>query len=129
MGAAAADRCAACPRLAAPDGGAAPVVVHSRLLPVGHALLEKLAAPRKPITAHLLCLPTDGTQALPGCADMPALCDAALARQPLLQAAALAPSHLPRCRCWGCRVVAGKYELSFYDDSLVFRASVPAIPR
>lgn len=104
-----------------------PLWVHSRLLPVGHALLEKLVAPRKPITAHLLCLPTDGTQALPGCADMPALCDAALARQPLLQAAALAAKPFAPLPVLG---VPGWWpentNFSFYDDSLVFRGQRPS---
>ena len=104
-----------------------PLWAHSRLLPVGHALLEKLVVPRKPITAHLLCLPTDGTEALPSCADMPALCDAALARQPLLQAAALAAKPFAPLPVLG---VPGWWpentNFSFYDDSLVFRGQRPS---
>ena len=104
-----------------------PLWAHSRLLPVGHALMEKLVAPRKPITAHLLCLPTDGEGVLPVCTDMPAVHDAALAGHPLLQASALAGKPFTPLPVLG---VPGWWpenaNFSFYDDSLVFRGQRPS---
>jgi hypothetical protein len=94
-----------------------PLWVHSRLLPVGHALLEKLVAPRKAITAHLLCLPTDGTQALPA-APTCLLC--AMLRwpaSPCCRPPPWRPSHLPAAGAGGAGLVAGKQNFSFYDDS------------
>lgn len=104
-----------------------PLWAHSRLLPVGHALLEKLVAPRKPMTAHLLCVPMDGAQAAPACAAMPAASDAALAAHALLQASTLAGKPFVPLPVLG---VPGWWpenaNFSFYDDSLVFRGQRPS---
>lgn len=103
-----------------------PLWAHSRLLPVGHALLEKLVAPRKPITAHVLCIPTSGAslEAEPA---MPAAHDAALAAHALLQAPALAGKPFAPLPVLG---VPGWWpenaNFSFYDDSLVFRGQRPS---
>ena len=104
-----------------------PLWAHSRLLPVGHALMEKLVAPRKPITAHLLCIPTDGADALPPCGAMPFHSDAPLAAHALLQAGALAAKPFAPLPVLG---VPGWWpenaNFSFYDDSLVFRGQRPS---
>jgi hypothetical protein len=94
-----------------------PLWVHSRLLPVGHALLEKLVAAAQ---AHHRppAVPADRRYAgAAGCADMPALCDAALARQPLLQAAALAAKPFAPLPVLGVPGGGRKTNFSFYDDS------------
>ena len=104
-----------------------PLWAHSRLLPVGHALLEKLVVPRKPMTAHLLCVPMDGAHAAPACAAMPAASDAALAAHALLQANTLAGKPFVPLPVLG---VPGWWpenaNFSFYDDSLVFRGQRPS---
>lgn len=103
-----------------------PLWAHSRLLPVGHALLEKLVAPRKPITAHVLCIPTSGAslEAEPA---IPAAHDGALAAHALLQAPALAGKPFAPLPVLG---VPGWWpenaNFSFYDDSLVFRGQRPS---
>ena len=93
----------------------------ARLLPLGHALLEKLVQPRKPITAHVLCVHTDGAGATPGPAT--ADIDAWLAGSIWLEADTLA------CKPFAPLPVLGvpgwwreNENFSFYDDSLVFRA-------
>lgn len=99
----------------------------ARLLPLGHALLEKLVRPRKPITAHVLCVPWPaGTQAGPAPAlDAPLdQIDAWLAHSPWLQAQQLAHkpfSPLPVLGVPGW--CSENQNFCFYDDSLVFRAA------
>ncbi|WP_280188567.1 DUF3025 domain-containing protein [Delftia sp. PS-11] len=95
----------------------------ARLLPIGHALLEKLVQPRKPITAHVLCVPTDGADARlradAGWEDI----DAWLADSPWLQAEALARKPFAPLPVLGVPGWCHENEnFSFYDDSLVFRA-------
>ena len=104
----------------------------ARLLPLGHALLEKLVQPRKPITAHLLCVPPQALQ-LPaqmkgqilGLASVSHLSqlDDWLASSALLQAESLAQKPFSPLPVLG---VPGWWQenenFCFYDDSLVFRA-------
>ena len=86
----------------------------ARLWVFGHALLEKLATPRKALTAHVLRLP-------PRAAGEPAgPCDRALARS-------LAPEHLVQKPFVPLPVLgvpgwwAGNAAANFYDDPKVFR--------
>lgn len=92
----------------------------ARLVPFGHALLEKLVAPRKPITAHIYRAPA----AIESGADE----DEWLARQ--LDPAHLATKPFAPLPMLG---VPGWWpeneNFSFYDDSLVFRSARPAQPR
>ena len=92
--------------------GLRPLWSQARLLVFGHALLEKLAAPRKNLTAHVWA------QACPGGAS--AEVDAWLAGQ--LTAGRLAakpflPLPVMGIPGWSC----ASEEFSFYDDPLVFR--------
>lgn len=90
----------------------------ARLLPLGHALLEKLVRPRKSITAHVLCL----APAIAG-SDV----DAALARQCSAQWLAQKPfSPLPVLGVPGWW--EGNKEVCFYDDPFVFRSARPDKP-
>ena len=104
-----------------------PLWRHARLLPVGHALLEKLTVPRKPITAHLLCVATDedGGPAQPGLGEV----DTWLAQSHWLQAGTLAQkpfSPLPVLGVPGWW--APNQDFCFYDDPFVFRAPRTAQP-
>jgi hypothetical protein len=92
----------------------------ARLLVFGHALLEKLISPRKPMTAHVLCAP--------GASPSIAIDDAWIA-------AALDPAHLavkPFAPLpvlgvpgwWAPNEAAG-----FYDDTEVFRPPRPVQQR
>jgi hypothetical protein len=91
----------------------------ARVLPVGHALLEKLVAPRKPITAHVVCVAHDAEEAPQEGADVDAWLSASrhvgacnLAAKPYLPLPVLGiPGWWPE-----------NENFSFYDDSLVFRA-------
>lgn len=95
--------------------GLRPLWQQARLLPLGHALLEKLVQPRKSITAHVLCLPCDLS---------PGDVDAALAAQCSAQWLAQKPfSPLPVLGVPGwCE---GNEQLCFYDDPCVFRSARP----
>ncbi|MGK6309126.1 DUF3025 domain-containing protein [Variovorax sp. DT-64] len=90
----------------------------ARLLVFGHALLEKLAAPRKALTAHVLWAP-DAARAI-------AIDDAAIA-------AALEPSHLAGKPFAPLPVLGvpgwcpANEAPGFYDDAAVFRP--PPSPR
>jgi hypothetical protein len=90
----------------------------ARLLVFGHALLEKLATPRKALTAHVLWAP-DAGRAI-------AIDDAAIA-------AALEPSHLVGKPFAPLPVLGvpgwwpANEEPGFYDDAAVFRP--PRSPR
>ncbi|WP_083944530.1 MULTISPECIES: DUF3025 domain-containing protein [unclassified Variovorax] len=90
----------------------------ARLLVFGHALLEKLAVPRKALTAHVLWAPDPG-RAIP-------IDDAAIA-------AALQPAHLAAKPFAPLPVlgVPGWWPANeapgFYDDAVVFRP--PRFPR
>ena len=84
----------------------------ARLLVVGHALLEKLAAPRKDLTAHVWCEPC-ALHDLSGA-------DAWLAERCTPQRLAAKPfTPLPLMGIPGWD--AGNLNFSFYDDSVVFR--------
>lgn len=92
----------------------------ARLLVAGHALLEKLAAPRKNLTAHVWAQPApDGPVAE---------VDGWLAGQLTAERLAAKPFlPLPVLGIPGWR--AGNEDVSFYDDPLVFRpARGPATP-
>lgn len=88
-------------------------------LPIGHALLEKLVAPRKPITAHVICVPHDAGHGPQEWAAVDAWLSASqhvgacnLAAKPYLPLPVLGiPGWWPE-----------NENFSFYDDSLVFRA-------
>ncbi|QXZ11447.1 DUF3025 domain-containing protein [Comamonas sp. Y33R10-2] len=92
----------------------------AQFLPIGHALLEKLVQPRKAITAHVICVPM---------VQAPAMCTVEAADAWLSE----------QLRSASCNLVNKPYlpipvlgipgwclqnqNFSFYDDSLVFRAS------
>ena len=89
-----------------------PLWSEARLLVVGHALLEKLAAPRKALTAHVWRSPV--------ALGSTAAADAALAGMltaPLLAAKPFTPLPLLGIPLWS----ADNRELCFYDDARVFR--------
>jgi len=92
--------------------GLRPLWSQARLLVVGHALLEKLAAPRKNLTAHVWAQPCPGGAV----ADVDEwlagqLTAGRLAAKPFLPLPVLGvPGWWP-----------GNEEFSFYDDPLVFR--------
>ena len=104
----------------------------ARLLPLGHALLEKLVQPRKPITAHLLCVPPQALQlpaqverqasGLPPISGLSQI-DVWLANSALLKVESLAQKPFSPLPVLG---VPGWWRenenFCFYDDSLVFRA-------
>lgn len=93
----------------------------ARLLPIGHALLEKLVQPRKPITAHVLCVHTDGAGATP--ASAAADIDTWLAASAWLEPDTLAAKPFAPLPVLGVPGWCHENEnFSFYDDSLVFRA-------
>lgn len=89
----------------------------ARLLVFGHALLEKLSSPRKPMTAHVLCAP--------GASPSIAIDDARIAH-------ALDPAHLVSKPFAPLPVLgvpgwwAPNEAPGFYDDTEVFRPPRPA---
>ena len=90
----------------------------ARLLPLGHALLEKLVQPRKSICAHVLCLAPE----IPA-----AVVDGALAVQCSADWLAQKPfSPLPVLGVPGWWM--GNEEVCFYDDPFVFRSARPDKP-
>ena len=89
-----------------------PLWDQARVLVFGHALLEKLAAPRKDLTAHVWCEPC-------ALADL-AAADAWLAERCTPQRLAAKPfTPLPVSGIPGWD--AANQNFSFYDDSVVFR--------
>ncbi|MDR0226081.1 MAG: DUF3025 domain-containing protein [Burkholderiaceae bacterium] len=101
----------------------------ARLLPMGHALLEKLVQPRKPITAHVLCVHTDGAppDGPPPPHDGPNM-DAWLAASDWLRPEVLCGKPFVPLPVLGVPGWCHENEnFSFYDDSLVFRA--PRFPQ
>ncbi|MFM1880031.1 MAG: hypothetical protein RLZZ344_265 [Pseudomonadota bacterium] len=94
-----------------------------KVYPFGHALLEKLAAPFKAITAHLCVL----EESVDACHREPAAIDAVLARclaEGIAGPTGLTTSvfyHLPVMGIpgWHC----GNADPVFYDDATVFRPS------
>lgn len=92
----------------------------ARLLVFGHALLEKLLSPRKDLTAHVW--------RADAAIESVATCDAWLAAQLTPGALAGKPfTPLPVLGIPGWW--AANENFSFYDDSLVFRARRPHLPR
>jgi len=92
-----------------------PLWREARLLLVGHALLDKLQQPRKPITAHLLpwpAAPGAPADAVPGDEAVAQRLEAALrVPRPFLPLPVLGvPGWWP-----------GNEEAAFYDDAAVFR--------
>jgi hypothetical protein len=97
-----------------------PLWSQARLLVFGHALLEKLLSPRKDLTAHVWR--ADAAM------DSVASCDAWLAPRLTRQALAAKPfTPLPVLGIPGWWPANENF--SFYDDSLVFRARQPHLPR
>lgn len=98
-----------------------PLWADSCLLPLGHALLEKLLQPRKPVTAHVLCRAWSG-QSQPVDLDRHWAADSLLSPESLR----LKPfSPLPVLGVPGWWPQNGDF--SFYDDPLVFRGPRPTI--
>lgn len=91
----------------------------ARFLPIGHALLEKLVQPRKAITAHVICVPTEQAPRLVS----PAEADGWLCEQLRTQSCNLADKpYLPIPILGIPDWCLQNQNFSFYDDSLVFRA-------
>ncbi|HYF20973.1 MAG TPA: DUF3025 domain-containing protein [Ramlibacter sp.] len=89
-----------------------PLWTQAQLLVIGHALLEKLAAPRKDLTAHVWREPAP--------AGSPAELDAWLAERCTAERLAAKPfTPLPVLGIPGWW--APNQNFSFYDDSMVFR--------
>ena len=98
--------------------GLRPLWQQARLLPLGHALLEKLVQPRKSITAHVLCLSV-GIAAHEVDAALAHHCSAEwLAQKPF--------SPLPVLGVPGWW--EGNEQVCFYDDPCVFRSARPHKP-
>ncbi len=95
-----------------------PLWQQARLVPFGHALLEKLVQPRKSITAHVLRLPT---VIAPGTDALDTAMMASLSPQRLLSCPAFMP--LPVLGIPGWWPENGAAE--FYDDVCVFRPRRP----
>jgi hypothetical protein len=94
--------------------GLRPLWGQARLLVFGHALLEKLLQPRKPLTAHVWNTPCR--------MDSPAQLDAWLAGQFTADRVAAKPFlPLPLLGIPGW--CAENQNFSFYDDSVVFRSA------
>jgi hypothetical protein len=93
-----------------------PLWAHAHVLVVGHALLEKLAAPRKDMTAHVWAGPAPVGD--------PVRLDAWLAGE--CTAARLATKPFTPLPVLGIPGWSAQNEnFSFYDDSLVFRPRKP----
>ena len=91
-----------------------PLWQQAQLVVVGHALLEKLVSPRKPVTAHVFCPP----RALQVMDNM----DCVIADH--LNAAHLATKPFTPLPVMGVPGWCAENEnFSFYDDSAVFRAA------
>ena len=89
-----------------------PLWRNARLVVFGHALLEKLQRPRKPVTAHIYRIPT--------CTQTLAQIDAWVARDLCREKLATKPfAHLPvlGVPLWW----AANEDPRFYDDPAVFR--------
>ena len=93
-----------------------PLWAQARVLVFGHALLEKLVVPRKPLTAHVWAVPVRFDS---------------LSQADLLLALQLAPEMLARKPFTPLPVLgipgwcASNQEISFYDDAQVFRPRRP----
>ncbi|CAM3532457.1 DUF3025 domain-containing protein [Paracidovorax anthurii] len=94
-----------------------PLWAEARLVVFGHALLEQLVAPRKPLTAHVLM----GSNAPENVANVDAWLAGAL-DPALLRAKPFAPLPVLGVPGWW----AENENFCFYDDSSVFRSARPA---
>lgn len=104
-----------------------PLWAHSCLVPVGHALLEKLVAPRKPMCAHVLCMAAAPGVPLPTPPQAPLAWDVLVQSSAALQPAQLVGKPLSPLPVLGVPGWwAGNENFSFYDDSQVFRSAPPA---
>lgn len=92
-----------------------PLWQQARLVPFGHALLEKLVEPRKSITAHVLRLPTDIS---PGTDALDTAMAASLSPQRLLSRPAFMPLPVLGVPGWWPENDVSR----FYDDARVFRS-------
>ena len=91
----------------------------ARFLPIGHALLEKLVQPRKAITAHVICVPTQQAPRLASLAEADGWLDHQLRTQSCnLASKPYLPIPILGIPDWCLQ----NQNFSFYDDSLVFRA-------
>ena len=90
-----------------------PLWAQARLLVVGHALLEKLASPRKDLTAHVWCEPAPLEVGLAAADDWLA----ARCTPQRLAAKPFTPLPVLGVPGWW----AANQNFSFYDDSTVFR--------
>lgn len=91
----------------------------ARLLPIGHALLEKLVQPRKAITAHVICVPLEQAPRLASLAEADGWLDDQLRTQSCnLASKPYLPIPILGIPDWCLQ----NQNFSFYDDSLVFRA-------
>lgn len=89
-----------------------PLWAQAKVLVVGHALLEKLAQPRKDLTAHVWCEPADLSSLAAADAWVAARCTAdRLAPKPFT------PLPVLGIPGWW----AANQNFSYYEDSLVFR--------
>lgn len=95
----------------------------ARLLLFGHALLEKLVTPRKPITAHVLCVP--GRQGLHGPAGFEDAAIAASFDANSLETKPFVPLPVLGVPGW----CAENEAASFYADTQVFRPLAGASAR
>ena len=85
----------------------------------GHALMEKLVAPRKAITAHVICVPTQQAPRLASLAEADGWLDDQLRTQSCnLASKPYLPIPILGIPDWCLQ----NQNFSFYDDSLVFRA-------
>ena len=91
----------------------------ARFFPIGHALLEKLVQPRKPITAHVICIPLEQA---PGIACMPEADRWLLAHLQTPSCNLANKPYLPIPILGIPGWCEENQNFSFYDDSLVFRA-------
>jgi hypothetical protein len=96
--------------------GLRPQWAQARLLVVGHALLEKLAAPRKDLTAHVWHVPCPDVAFAPADDWLAAQCT-----PQVLAAKPFTPLPVSGIPGWW----PANENFSFYDDSVVFRPRRP----
>ena len=92
-----------------------PMWAQARLTLFGHALLEKLVSPRKPITAHVYIAPT-AMNLVVNSDQLDAVLAASLSPE-ILKSKPFAPLPVLGVPCWW----PGNENFSFYDDPKVFR--------
>ena len=95
-----------------------PLWGHARITLFGHALLEKLVSPRKPITAHIYLAPAAMDLAV-GAAQLDAVVAASLSAD-VLKIKPFAPLPVLGVPGWWSE----NENFSFYDDSKVFRPRI-----